>query len=435
MIAATMNILRDHGPVFLLILAVVFAAFGGMTTTPLWDNLDAQILCDAHRLAADPSPMFGHIGFYFSQPLLQLAFLAEHHLFGTDIRGYLAVNLVLHAANAFLVYMLVNMLFPKKQMAVLAALMFALSVGSYGRVFTTVYQLEALMVAGLHLLVLYLFIRNDFRHESRLMSPLFVLGLVMFLATSMTKSASFSLIGCLIAYKAFFYQRRRRAILSPDILVFVAAGILFYLGQYRWGSEQNTIFGGFSGQLHYSLLSVKNVFRYLNLMFFPLQYSPLLETSPRWIEWLYTARTLIRTFLALSIISYSFFGFVFGSRAIRFFIAWTYITLLPFTSHTDAGQWLNLSHLYLTSLGLCVILAAGANGCSALLERSGWKRLLPYAVPLAFVAMSIGVSQKLDAKNKAYARDPEAVELRARVEGECSPGVPGAAPNTPAEGS
>ena len=163
------------------------------------------------------------------------------------------------------------------------------------------------------------------------------------------------------------------------------------------------------------MLSIKNIFRYLNLMFFPMQQSPILEESPFWVVWVYDGRTFIRILLTLSIISYSFFGFVFGSRAVRFFIAWTYITLLPFTSHSATGQWLNLSHLYLTSLGFCVILAAGANGTSGLLIRHRWRRYLPYAMPLIFVLISVGLSYRLDAGHKTRARSPEGQELREQI--------------------
>ncbi len=412
--------LRIHGPVLLALLAVVAIAFGRLVTTPLWDSLDSQIIFDAHTLSMDPSAMFDHVGFYFSQPLLQLAFLAEYHFFGLNTSGYLAVNLVVHAINAFMVYMLVNMLFPRRSMAILASVLFALAVGSYGRVFTTIHQLESLLLAGLHLLVLYFFIRNDFRREGRVWSPLFLVGLVLFLFTGLTKAASFSLIGCLVAYKAFFYRHRAsRAILSPDILVFLAASILFYLGQHKWGYQHPTIFENSNDASQFSLLSFKNIFRYLNLMFFPMQQSPLLDTAPNWVVAVYHARIVVRVLLTVSIVSYSFFGFVFGSRAIRFFIAWTYITLFPFTSHTASGEWLNLSHLYLTSLGFCVVLAAGASGTSALLKRRKWRSLAPYLVPVFFAAISLGVAWKLDDKNKALARSADAVEMREELVRSC----------------
>jgi len=408
-----MNILRHHGPVFLLLLALAFGAFGYILDTELWNGTDAQIILDAHDLSPNPGAMFGHLGFYFSQPLLQLAFLAQFHLFGLNMAGYMAVNLVVHTINAFMVYMLVHMLFPQKKMAVLAAVLFVLGVGSYGRVLMSIHQLESLLLAGLHLTVLYFFIRNDFRRDGSVRSSLFVIGLALFLLAGLTKAASFSLIGCLVAYKAFFYRKRQgRSILSPDLLIFIAVGILFHLASARWGYRHPTVYAQDTTPLQFTLLSFKNIFRYLDLMFFPMQQSPILETAPAWVVFVYEFRTVIRVGLTLAIVSYSFFGFVFGSRAIRFFIAWTYITLLPFTGHTATGQWLNLSHLYLTSLGFCVILAAGAHGTSGLLARRRWRKYLPYAAPLAFILISLGLSYQLDRQHQAQAASPDAVQMR-----------------------
>jgi hypothetical protein len=415
-----MKILKEHGPILLLILGTVFAAFGHLTATPLWDGGDAQVICDAHQLSLQPHAMFHHVGFYFSQPLLQLVFLAEYRLFGVNVAGYLAVNLAIHALNAFVVYMLVNLLFPRRNMAVLAALLFALGVGSYGRVFTTVHSLESLLLAGLHMLALYFFIRNDFRCDGRLRSPFFLIGLGIFLLSGLTRASSFSLMLSLIAYKAFFHRRRGRPVWSPDLLVFIAVGVLFFLGQHRWGFDRPTIFSPDTEATKFSMLSIKNLFRYLVLMFFPLQKSPMLETAPTLIVWLYYARTVIRFALTIAIVSYSFFGFVFGSRAIRFFIAWTYISLLPFTAHTASGRWLNLNHLYLASLGFCVVIAAGTVGCSSLLARAGRRRFVPYAAPAVLVVVALGLTYQLDHKYKARAAGIPSVELRDQVRQWCS---------------
>jgi len=411
-----MNVIKTHAPIFLLLLALTFTAFGYILGTELWSGTDAQIIMEAHDLSRDPSAMFGHLGFYFSQPLLQLSFLAQYNFFGMNMVGYMAVNLFVHTVNAFMVYMLVNMLFPSKRMAVLAGVLFALGVGSYGRVLMSIHQLESLLLACLHLLVLYFFIRNDYRRDGGVWSPLFAIGLILFLMTGLTKAASFSLIGCLIAYKAFFFRRRKgRSIISADLVIFMIVGTLFHLARGKWGYQNPTVFDDTAPPLQFTILSFKNIFRYLNLMVFPIQQSPILEGASGWIVAIFEARTVIRVFLTLSIISYSFFGFVFGSRAVRFFIAWTYITLLPFTGHTVTGHWLNLSHLYLTSLGFCVILAAGANGTSNLLIQRRWRRYLPYAVPLVFALASFGLAIQLDLRHKALAASPKSVEMRESV--------------------
>ena len=409
--------LKVHFPVFLLLLALVFASFGRLLSTPLWNPIDFQILTDAHVLVQNPQAMFHHIGFYFSQPVLQLAFLAEYQLFGINPAGYLVVNLFIHTISSFLVYMLVNLLFPRRNMAILAAVLFAFGVGSYGKVFMAVHQLESLLLAVLHLLVLYFFIRNDHRRGGGLRSPLFILGLILFLLTGLTRNASFSLIGSLLAYKVFFnYGRGLRAVFSSDLLVLLGVGFFYYWAQDHWGYQQETLFSASATAKTFTFASLKTIFRYLTLMFFPMQNTSLIENVPFFVTWAFEARFIIRVFLTLAIISYGFFGFVFGSKAVRFFIAWTIITLLPFTGITAAGTWLNLNHLYLTSLGFCVILAAGAHGTSGLLLRHRWRRYIPYLIPLSFVLISLVLVTKFNERNKFRARTPDVVEMQEYLE-------------------
>jgi len=151
-------------------------------------------------------------------------------------------------------------------------------------------------------------------------------------------------------------------------------------------------------------------------MVFPMQNSRLVEEAPVVVNWLWETRAFIRTFIALSFVSYGFFGFVFGSKAVRFFIAWTIITLLPFTGITAAGGWLNLNHLYLTSLGFCVILAAGAIGSSGLLSRRRWRRFLPFSIPLMFVLVSLVLTIKFNDRNIVRANSPAIMEMQRELE-------------------
>jgi hypothetical protein len=409
--------LKAHVPVFLLLLVLIFAAFGKLLFAPLWNPVDFHVLADAHVLVQNPGTMFHHVGFYFSQPVLQLAFLVEYHFFGINPTGYMAVNLFIHTITSFLVYMLVNLLFPQKNMAILSAVLFAFGVGSYGKVFMAVHNLESLLLASLHLMVLYSFIRNDHRRGGGLRSPFFILGLVLFLFTGLTRNASFSLIGSLLAYKVFFNRGRGlRAVFSPDLLVLIGIGIFYHWAQHNWGFHKGALFSESAIVRNFTWLSLKTIFRYLTLMFFPMQNTRLMETVPFFVTWLFEARAIIRIFLTLTIISYSFFGFVFGSKAVRFFIAWTFITVLPLTGITAAGSWLNLNHLYLTSLGFCVILAAGAIGTSGLLIRRRWRRFIPYLFPLFFVLISLVLTTKFDERNGFRAQTPEVVEMQEELE-------------------
>ncbi|RKZ19587.1 hypothetical protein DRQ50_01765 [bacterium] len=412
-----MRSLQQHGPVFALLLGLTVVAFGRLVTTPLWNPTDIQVLCEAHSLSSDSGSMFRHIGFYFSQPILQLAFMVEYRLFGIDPTGWIATNLLIHTINSFMVYMLVHMLFPTKKLAVLAAALFALGVGNYGKIFMSIHALESLLISTFHILVLYFFIRNDFRHGGRIISPLFVLGLGLYLMTGLTRNASFSLIGCLIAYKAFFYGTQRRRLATADILVFLVVGTLFHLAQSRWGHVQSILMVAPGEQ--FSLHSVKILFLYLVFMAFPIQQSTILRDAPAWVRWVFEIRYLVRGMISLAIVSFSFFGFVFGNRAIRFFIAWTFITLLPFSGFAPETSWLNLSHLYLTSIGFCVIMATAAIGTYNLLAGSGWRRHLPYLLPLIYVMVSVVLTHELDQRNRWIARQPQTLEAVAYLHGVC----------------
>ena len=313
--------------------------------------------------------------------------------------------------------MLVHMLFPKKRLAVMAAALFVLGVGNYGKVFMSIHALEALLISTFHILVLYFFIRNDFRHEGRIFSPLFVLGLALYLMTGLTRNASFSLIGCLIAYKAFFFGTRNRKVAIMDILVFLGVGTLFHLAQSNWGKTHTILMAEAGDQ--FSLRSVKVLFQYLVFMAFPIQQSTILRDAPAWVLWIFDIRYLVRGMISLAIVSFSFFGFVFGNRAIRFFIAWTFITLLPFTGYTPEGDWLNLSHLYLTSIGFCVIMVTAAIGTGGLLVRAGWRRHLPYLLPLAYVVLSVVLTHELDERNRWRAEQPVIREAVQYLHGVC----------------
>lgn len=403
----------QHGPILLGLLVLVFAVFGRLCTGEIWSPVDFEILVDAHRLCQDPWAMFRHVGAWFSQPLLQQIFLAEYRAFGLDYGHYIAVNLLLHALNAFVVYMLVNMLFYRPRIALLSAVLFALGVGQFSRNLLSIAGQESLLLATLHLLVLYLFIRNDFRRDGRITAPYFILGIAIYSLTGLTKASTLSLLGCLVAYKAFFYNaRNRRPVFSNDLLIFLALGLLFQVGQSRWGFRMPTVMAEDDGHLIYTLKSLVNVFRYLNLMVFPLQESSLLREANEVVQTLYRFRTGVRTLLSVYVISFSFFGFVFGSRPLRFFIAWTYVTLLPLSGQLPGSEWLNITHLYLASLGFCVVLAAGTMGCCNLLNIHRWRQLVPLLVPALFAITAVTLTYRLDNRNRLAAQSPQVQELR-----------------------
>jgi hypothetical protein len=87
---------------------------------------------------------------------------------------------------------------------------------------------------------------------------------------------------------------------------------------------------------------------------------------------------------------------------------------------SETGTWLNLNHLYLTSLGFCVVLAAGTQGTSRLLQRHRWRRYLPFVVPLYFVVLSLVLTSKLDAQHRQRAATDATRQLQAELVAFCT---------------
>lgn len=403
----------NHLSFLLLLQLVVFATYWRVMSLPLWNPIDFELLYDAHVLGAGLDDFFTHVGNLFSQPLLRLGLMLEYRWFGLDPQGYLAINLALHGLNAFVFYLLVYMLFPKERLAMVAATLFALSVGHYGKLLMSIAGLESLATAFFYLVVLYALIRNDFHHGGGIRSRWYLLGLAVYVMAGLTRPVSFSILGSLVAYRFFFFKERGgRAVFPPSLMVLIVVGVLLWAAQQVWGwqapSPRKDVDVG-------PLLSVwyafKSIFRYLNLVVFPLQDSALLDSSHPLIRFMYDWRVVIRSLVALTVVSFSFFGLVFGGKAVRFFIAWTYITVLPFTLVVGPYDWLNIRYLYLTSMGFCVILAAGTVGCIGLLQAHRWKRWAPLAAPLLFVIIAQTVALHLTAQNDARARSPKVREL------------------------
>jgi Kef-type K+ transport system membrane component KefB len=149
------------------------------------------------------------------------------------------------------------------------------------------------------------------------------------------------------------------------------------------------------------------------------------------VRFVYEWRVLVRTLVSLGLVSFSFFGFLFGSRALRFFIAWTYITVIPAALIAGSGEWLNVRSLYLAAVGFCVILAAGTLGCVRLLGAHRHRRWLPFAIPLFFVAVALTVNIRLAARNSARSLEPDIRELHRVLEAEIAASGREAAPSGP----
>lgn len=131
---------------------------------------------------------------------------------------------------------------------------------------------------------------------------------------------------------------------------------------------------------------------------------------------IFALRGWIRPIVGTIIFAYAAYGFVFGNKTLRFFIAWTALTILPFCFFYTPGDWLNTKYLYLASAGFCLILATGSMKMVRVLVGRGWRQLVPMLIPVFFILLSAFIVRRLDQAYEGRARLPETQALKAKFQ-------------------
>jgi len=399
----------------IVILAVSFGFYALALDNSFWHPEDFEVLEAAQELAREPSRLLHPEVTSRFQPLPLALFMMEYRAFGLEPAGWYATNLVIHALNAWLVFWLVSAFGIDRRVGILSGLLFAVGVGSYGKAVLFIAGAENLLTTTLYLLILNLYIRNDLYGQGKVLSVRYALVLLLCLGVSFARPTAFSLLLNLIAYKVFFAgeRGRERKVFDAQLTILVVGALVFWfvrnqlgLVEFDWNAA-----GGNPWEFAYTF--VQNMINYLVHMFFPVHVSRLIETGNPFVQAIAAAAPVIRVLLAWGVISYGVFGFVFGNRPIRFFLAWTLISVLPYCVVQFPQDWLNIRYLYQVSIGFVFVLAAGTVYSTDLLHRTRWQRWLPFIFPLLFILMSAYVTRKLDTK---YEIDAASEVNRARME-------------------
>lgn len=393
-------------------LAISFAFFALAIDNGFWHGEDYIALEHSLYMQAGSSGLFeGSPPFKF-QPLVYGIYSLLFNRFHFDPRGYFIFNILLHGINSFLVYLLVNTLLRDRAVALLSGLLFVFTVGSYGKSVMIVSGLEDLVITTLTLLTMIFYFKNEFSSGGRLCSAWFLLTLIFFVASMFTRSTSLAIIGAFTAFNLFFHKQAGHRIFRTDFIVLLAIALTALAIKTQVFHYTPTLYTQNPGPVRFVLYGAKNIINYLVRMIFPIHTTNLVAEAGAAVRFVYSFATEIRILLALTILSYSIFGFIFGNRTIRFFIAWTYIMVLPFAFFQFPKDWLNIRHLYLVSVGFVVVISAGAVYCSRLISHHRWRRFVPMVVPLFFIILARFIVTQLDGSYERKAFDPRTMSYQ-----------------------
>ncbi|UCF06806.1 MAG: hypothetical protein JSV33_07215 [bacterium] len=390
------------------LVAVGFAFFALAIDNGFWHGEDFLALEHSLRMQEGSIGIFESGPPYKFQPLVYGIYylLFNHAQFNTQF--YFIFNILLHGFNSFLVYLLVNTLLKDRTVALFSGFLFVFTVGSYGKSVMIVSGLEDLVITTLTLLTMYFYFKNELDAEGKLHSHWFFLTLIFFIASMLTRSTSLSIIGAFLAFNLFFRGRGNRRIFRPDFFVLLAIAVAALIIKTTVFHYTPLFYTRDPGVARYIYYALKNIINYLVRMIFPIHTTNLVAEAGAAVRFVYSFATEIRVLLALTVLSYSVFGFVFGNRTIRFFIAWTYIMVLPFAFFQFPNDWLNIRHLYLVSVGFIMVISAGAVYCSRLIASHRWRRLVPILVPVFFVILARFIVTQLDGSYELKAKSPKA---------------------------
>jgi hypothetical protein len=393
---------------FVLLFILAFLFFVLVRNNTFWHSGDYLYLSQALKIDHSWHEIFASAPYETFQPLVNAIFFLEFKLFGLNAWYYYLFNIFIHSLNAFLVYLVVFTLLRHRGIAILSSLLFVFAVGNYGKAVMVVAGISDLLITMLTLVTLLLYLKNELQKGGRLLSPWFFGSLFCFLLSLLTKATSFSVLGCMLAFNLFFREDTKKRVFHRN---FVVIGVFaFVVLAFKLAFLQNL-----PAKADFIFIDVyffKHFGSYLIRMVFPIHYSSTVEAAGPHVRFIYTLATEIRVFTFLCILSYSVFGFIFGNRVIRFFITWTYITVMPFCFFKFPADWLNIRHLYLVSVGFSMLLASGTVLAARLLSRRSWRRYLPYLAPLLFVLLSSMITYNLDKNYEAMASSPALTSTR-----------------------
>jgi hypothetical protein len=400
---------------FALFLALSFFYLHFALDNGFWHTDDFGYIAHNLHMTETKAALFDIDPPYKFQPLVYGVSYFLFNRFGFEPRGYFSFNLLLHGLNAFLVYLLLQTLLRDRTVAVISGLLFVFAVGNFGMSIMIMSGLEDLLITTLTLLTMIFYFRNELAGGGKMRSPWYLLSLILFIGSMFTRSTSLSILGAFLAFNYFFRKDTGRRVISPNFLLLLAIAAAALILKMQMFHYSPPFYAENPGPVKSVLYAAKNVLSYLVRMIFPIHSSNLVAEAGPAVRLVYGLATEIRIAIALTVVSYSFFGFIFGNHTIRFFIAWTYIMLLPFAFFQFPADWLNIRHLYLVSIGFILVLSAGSVYCSRLIAHRGWRRLVPFVVPLLFVILGRFIALRLDYQYAAKAASPALASQREEI--------------------
>jgi len=358
-----------------------------------------------------------------------LTFALNYKLGGLAVTGYHIFNLIIHIANALLIYAFIILTFRTPYIkdsrlvpffdliAFFAAILFVVHPVQTQAVTYTVQRLASLATM-FYLMALVLYARMRILKESESRSNkkifmLYVLSLATIVLAMKTKEIAFTLPVILTLYEFFFFRsaiRKRLIYLIPVILTLLIIPVSILNVHKPVGAIISDVSEATNAQASisrgdYLLTQFSVIVTYIRLLFFPADQN--LDYDYPIYHSLFTPRVLVSFLALLSLFCISMFLLVksrkgndSGNRLIAFGIFWFFITLSVESSVIPIADVIYEHRVYLPSIGFFIALVAFLMLIKDRLENRGLRA--SYAIMPALVIAVLVLSIATYARNNIW---------------------------------
>ena len=359
------------------------------------------------------SPPVGVEGVY--SPIKTLFLSINYNFFGLKPVGYHIVSLLIHCLGIWLVYEVCFFLSQKNLIAFISSLLFALHPV---RVESTTSMTASVDMIGIVLLLaaFLLFCKSDCCNKGGMF--LYILSVIVSFLSVFAHELAISLPILFLFYSLFFSRKqqsiiRKIAVVLPFFLI-----VLFYLfakhqvlsdiamGEYVYDSFYLTM-----------LISVKAVFKYVLICFFPFVltfnhvispgiYSFAFQDFDKYAvlsQSIFDARTLLALCSIVAIIAFAVKQFK-KEPLVSFCIGWFFLCLLPVSNLVPTEVLFGERYLYPGLLGFCLLIGIYSEKLLCSQKRFIGKTVPALTVILLFV-VTIFYGVRTFARNSDWRND------------------------------
>lgn len=306
----------------------------------------------------------------FYRPLQNILLLFNYQFWKTNPFGYHLVNILLHIANAILVYVLVLNLFKKHTVSLLASLFFV-SHPLHTQAVTYIAGAADVLATFFILASFYFFIK--FANSPKI-KPNYIISLILFILALLSKEFAIIYPFILLCYVHVFVDiDKKKEIFKKTYLFFIVILVYFvlrcFLGLNKIGIYTEDI-GFYSRTLTFFIVFVK----YIKLFILPFPLHPdrmLVYINSIHDSYVLISLTAFLFFIYLILKTYS------KQKEIFFGLSWFLIALIPISNifvpinAQMADHW-----LYFPSIGLFISVSLILNSSLRIFHRQ--KRYVMY---------------------------------------------------------